>query len=85
MIQNYMEILVDEIFEEVSSMYEKCITEKCIHNIKSMALNNLPPEYFDYNTSESSKKSFLLDRQRRIAVLAKIAEAADATCSTCRT
>lgn len=84
MIRNYMEILVDEVFNEVKMLYEKCITEKCIHNIKSMALNNLPTYYFNYETNEAEKKAFLLDRQRRITVLAKIAEAAEIACFSCK-
>ncbi len=83
MIKNQMEILVNEVFNEVKSMYGDCISKECIHDIKSFALNNLPPAYFSYTTEESSKKAFLLDRQRRIAVLAKIAEAADYICATC--
>lgn len=83
MIKNYMELLVDEVFQEVKSIYSNCITEKCIHDIKSTALNTLPPMYFDYDSQESEKKAFLLDRQRRITVLAKIAKAAEAICATC--
>lgn len=83
MIINYMELLVDEIFQEVKSMYGKCLTEKCIHDIKAMSLNNLPTMYFDYHIDEGEKKAFLLDRQRRITVLAKIAEAADIICLVC--
>ncbi len=83
MIKNYMELLVDEIYNEVKSLYGNCNDKSCVHNIKSMALNNLPPAYFTSDVSEGSKKAFLLDRQRRIAVLAKVAEAADLTCSDC--
>lgn len=83
MIRNYMEILVDEIFEEVKHMYGDCLTESCVHDIKSMSLNNLAPIYFQYNADNSKKKAFLLNRQQRITVLAKIAESADIVCSTC--
>lgn len=85
MILNYMEVLVDEIFNEVRSLYERCISEKCIHDIKSTALNNLPTQYFTFEAEESEMKAFLLDRQRRITVLAQIAEAADTICSYCKT
>ncbi len=84
MIENYMKILVDEIFSEVKSLYEGCLTDKCIHNIKSRALNNLPTCYFNYEVEESEKKAFLLDRQRRISVLAQIADAADSVCRSCK-
>lgn len=83
MIQNYMELLVDEIYNEVKSLYGNCNIDNCIHDIKSMALNNLPPAYFKYDESEAIKKAFLLERQRRITVLAKVAEAADLVCSNC--
>ena len=83
MIQNYMELLVDEIYNEVKYIYGNCNIDNCIHDIKSMALNNLPPVYFKYDESEAIKKAFLLERQRRITVLAKVAEAADLVCSKC--
>lgn len=83
MIKNYMELLVDEVYNEVKSLYGNCNINDCIHNIKSIALNNLAPVYFKYDASEAEKKAFLLQRQRRIAVLAKVAEAADSICSNC--
>lgn len=83
MVKNYMEVLVDEIYNEVKEMYGNCTSEKCIHNIKSSALNNLPPAYFSHDTEPSEIKAFLLQRQRRIAVLAKVAEAADSVCGSC--
>lgn len=80
-----MEILVDEIFNEVKYLYKECINnERCIHDVKSTALNNLPSCYFNFEIEESEKTAFLLDRQRRIAVLAQIAEAADIVCACCK-
>lgn len=83
MLQNYMELLVDEIYNEVKYIYGDCNIEDCMHDIKSMALNNLPPVYFNHDVSEGEKKAFLLERQRRITVLAKVAEAANFICSGC--
>lgn len=83
MVQNYMELLVDEIYNEVKYIYGNCNVDNCIHDIKSMALNNLPPAYFKYDESEGVKKAFLLERQRRITVLARVAEAANLVCSNC--
>lgn len=83
MVQNYMELLVDEIYNEVKSLYVHCKIDECVDDIKSMALNNLPPAYFSSEESEGVKKAFLLERQRRITVLAKVAEAADYICSRC--
>lgn len=83
MIKNYMEVLVDEIFREMKHSYKICNDEKCEHDIKSIALNNLPPAYFKYDATEAVKKAFLLERQRRISVLAKVAEASEIICSEC--
>lgn len=83
MIKNYMELLVDEIFNEIKTSYGICNEKKCQHDIKSIALNNLPTAYFKFDATEADKKAFLLERQRRISVLAKVAEAADIVCNTC--
>ena len=82
-MKNYMELLVDQIYDEVKYIYGDCNIPDCVYNIKAMALNNLPPAYFKSNISDGEKKAFLLDRQRRIAVLAKVAEAAELICSGC--
>ena len=83
MLINYMELLVDEIYNEVKYLYGNCNLDDCTHDIKAYALNHLPPVYFKYDASEGEKKAFLLQRQRRITVLAKVAEAADLVCSEC--
>ncbi len=70
-----MEILVDEIISEIMENYDICKCDKCIDDIRSIALNNLTPEYFVSSTNEGEKKAFLLDRQRRISVLTKVVEA----------
>lgn len=70
-----MEILVDEIISEIMENHDICKCDKCIDDIRSIALNNLTPEYFVSSTNEGEKKAFLLDRQRRISVLTKVVEA----------
>jgi len=82
-MKNYMEILVDEIYNEVKILYADCDTKDCSHDIKAEALNHLPTAYFPHDASDGEKKAFLLERQRRISVLAKIAEAADDICRKC--
>ncbi|MDR7857595.1 late competence development ComFB family protein [Tissierella sp.] len=83
MIKNYMELIVDEIYSEIRSLYHNCDMNKCEHDIKSIALTNLPPVYFKNDITEGEKMAFLLERQRRITVLAKVAEAADSVCANC--
>ena len=78
-----MEILVDEIYNEVDFNLNHCSTDDCIHNIKSLALNNLEPKYFLTTDEAGSKNNFLLNPQSRISVLAKLAEAVEIVCSNC--
>ncbi|MTI48832.1 MAG: competence protein ComFB [Firmicutes bacterium] len=74
MIKNHMENLVDSILCEVINSYDICKCNDCLNDIKSISLNNLPSMYFLSNASQAEKTAFLLDRQRRISVLAKVVE-----------
>ena len=76
-MQNYMEVLVDEIFSEVVNNYNLSMTEKNINDIKSLALNELTPMYFSSSVNNGEKFAFLLDKQRRTSVLAKVIGAID--------
>lgn len=72
MIENYMEILVSSLLSEVIGNYDICKCEDCLNDIKTIALNNLPPMYFLSSVQESERTTFLLNRQKRISVLAKV-------------
>ena len=76
-MQNYMEVLVDEIFSEVINNYNLAMSEKDINDIKSLALNELTPMYFSSSVNNGEKFAFLLDKQRRTSVLAKVIGAID--------
>ena len=78
-----MEILVDEVYNEVKDKYNICEYEKYTNDIKSIALNKLPPVYFLSTVNEGEKKAFLLDRQRKVTVLAKITEAVEIISKKC--
>jgi competence protein ComFB len=84
MIKNYMEILVDEIFDEIRTNYKICDNKTCIDDIKSVALNNLQPQYFTSTATDSEKMAFLLDKQRRITVMASIISAKETVCKNCK-
>ncbi|EOD00280.1 late competence development ComFB family protein [Caldisalinibacter kiritimatiensis] len=75
MTKNYMEILVKNALNEIIDKYDICKCDKCKKDIMAIALNNLPPKYFLSSNDESEKTSFLLDRQIKISVLAKVIEA----------
>lgn len=79
-MKNYMEILVDEIYNEIKDKYIICKKKVYEKDIKSIALNNLPPVYFLSFVSEGEKQAFLVNRQQRISVLSKLTEAIDILC-----
>lgn len=46
MLKNYMEVIVDDMIEEILEREElDCRCERCIEDIKAIALNNLKPMY----------------------------------------
>ena len=75
MTKNYMEILVSNLLSEVIVNYDVCKCENCLNDIKAIVLNNLSPMYFLSSVGKSEKTAFLLNRQNRISVLAKIVSA----------
>lgn len=81
MVDNYMEMLVKDILDEVKNNYNINMYEGQLDDIQAIALNNLPPKYFLSSASAGEKKAFLLDRQRRISVLAKVIEAIELVCN----
>ena len=81
MVDNYMEILVKDVLNEVRYSYDVNSCNNRIDDIQVIALNNLPPKYFLSSASAGEKKAFLLDRQRRISVLAKVIEAIELVCN----
>lgn len=46
MLKNYMEISTEEVLKDLLKSHElKCSCERCIEDIKAIALNNLKPMY----------------------------------------
>lgn len=84
MLQNYMELLVNEVYTEVKNKYLVCEKPECKNDVKSLALNNLPPVYFLSSVSDGEKAAFLVDRQRKISVLSQLTQAAEVVCGQCK-
>lgn len=70
-----MEILVLEVLKELKDDYGLDESSSEFELIQILALNSLPPKYFTPSASEGEKKSFLLDKQRHITVMAALAMA----------
>ncbi len=46
MLKNYMEVIVDDMIEDILEKEElDCRCERCIEDVKAIALNNLRPMY----------------------------------------
>lgn len=79
-----MELLVNEVYTEVKNKYHICESPECERDVKSVALNNLPPVYFLSSVSDGEKAAFLVDRQRKITVLSQLTHAVEVVCSQCK-
>ncbi|GAV23092.1 late competence development ComFB family protein [Carboxydothermus pertinax] len=44
-LRNYTEEVVDEILQEILPKQDICTCERCLLDIKAIALNQLPPRY----------------------------------------
>ncbi|ABB13730.1 late competence development ComFB family protein [Carboxydothermus hydrogenoformans] len=44
-LRNYTEEVVDEILQEILPTQDVCKCERCLLDIKAIALNQLPPKY----------------------------------------
>ncbi|MFA6940382.1 MAG: late competence development ComFB family protein [Clostridiaceae bacterium] len=75
-LQNYTEIMIDHLMEPVLKNYnDMCKCDKCILDIKAIALNNLPPRYVVSEKGELYKKVEELDTQIQVDVIRAITKA----------
>ncbi len=44
-IKNYMENVVDDVFDDIKGELGCCLCPQCVCDIKAIALNKLPPRY----------------------------------------
>lgn len=76
-IVNVMEIFVDQKMKEILPTVECCTCEKCLDDIRAMALNKLPPKYVSTDKGKLfSKLNSLKEKQNgvdmHIAVLSAV-------------
>lgn len=75
-LQNYTEIMIDHLLGPVLKNYDDmCKCNKCILDIKAIALNNLPPRYVVTEKGELYKKVEELDTQIQVDVIRAITKA----------
>jgi competence protein ComFB len=77
-LKNYMEILVDEILPMMLDKENQiCKCEKCILDIKAIALNRLPPKYIVRDIGEIYRRYDELGKQLEIDAMEAILRAID--------
>lgn len=75
-LQNYTEIMIDHLMESVLKNYDDiCKCDKCLLDIKAIALNSLPPRYVVSEKGELYKKVEELDTQIQVDVIRAITKA----------
>lgn len=78
---NAMEEIVDQWIFDIVSEFDGCMCEKCLADIKAIALNRLPPKYYVteegkiYNKIEELKIQYRVDIISAIAIAAHIVRA----------
>lgn len=76
MVKNYMEIMVDNLLPTVIDKYiDICTCEKCIEDIKAIALNNLKPTYVVSEEGNVFVKTNELNIQFKADVLGALTKA----------
>lgn len=78
MLKNYTEDIVDDVLQDLLHEYDFiCKCEKCILDIKALALNELRPKYVVTDKGEVYTKLNELNHQFRTDVLTKLIKAID--------
>lgn len=76
-LRNYNEEIVTHLLDSILDKFDNiCKCEKCIFDIKAIALNSMPPRYIVTETGELFTKLYSkLDNQEIINATSKITQA----------
>lgn len=76
-LKNYTEVLISNMMQSILANYDDiCKCEKCILDMKALALNSLPPHYIVTEEGEIfSKIELTLNNQEVINITASLTEA----------
>ncbi len=74
--ENFTAVIVDEVLEDLLKVpsLEICKCERCILDIKALALNKLPPKYVVTRRGEVFAKLDIFRNQIRVDVLKAVVE-----------
>lgn len=74
-LKNYMEILVDQIFDKTTQDMDICKCERCRLDIMAIALNKLEPRYVVSDQGYLYTKLNMIQQQHSADVIAAITQA----------
>lgn len=74
-IENFMELCVDYSLEGILNSLECCKCEKCVTDIKAMALNNLPPKYIVTEKGQLYAKLNTIRQQFDVDIISAVTNA----------
>lgn len=78
MLKNYMEDVVEYLLADVLNEYDAiCKCQKCIDDIKAVALNNLKPLYFTSQKGEVYNKLNRMEMQFEADALRELTKAVE--------
>lgn len=75
--RNYMEIMVEEIYDEIKPEMTCCTCSRCRDDTIAFALNHLPTRYVVTDSGELFARANALQRQYRTDIIAILQQAAD--------
>lgn len=81
MVKNYMETLVDQYLEELLHSDERysgiCTCEKCMDDIRAIALNHIQPFYITCKKGEIYGEFSMRVQQNKLDILREIVSAVE--------
>lgn len=80
-IVNVMEQLVDEKLTVLLKDEKRCTCERCVEDMKAIALNKLPPKYVSTNNGELFTKLNASARQNAVDIEIAVAAALEMVAS----
>jgi len=76
-VKNFMEIIIDDEIDDIIQNIDMCKCDKCIDDIKAIALNNLKPRYCSTQRGEVFSKTEELRTQFRVEIIKEVIMAAE--------
>lgn len=71
-LKNYMEILVDQMYDEATQDMDICKCPRCVLDVKAIALNTLKPRYIVADENYLYVKISMMQQQYKADIISAI-------------